>query len=202
LEVALTYSINDKVKFGDMSFDLQVEALGDKVVGEILSNGKILKRVEVEQTGSGKEDVERVFSHLKELLVSRIKERAVKKAVYLKDRLSKFFEVEEEQVKGFLMVVPTLEEPLRCMKGEMTPDLEEWLLALEEDFFNKYPFNPEVAFLNVKRKGEDVLVLFVQNKREGIKVVFAVSGVKLALVRRKLNAQNLRRIMASILRPN
>jgi len=103
----LTYSINDKVKFGDMSFDLQVEALGDKVVGEILSNGKILKRVEVEQTGSGKEDVERVFSHLKELLVSRIKERAVKKAVYLKDRLSKFFEVEEEQVKGFLMVVPT-----------------------------------------------------------------------------------------------
>jgi hypothetical protein len=199
----LGYSINDKVKFGDMSFDLQVEALGDRVVGEIVSNGKILKRIEVEQTGSGREEAQKIFAQLKELLVSRIREKAVKKAVYLKDRLSKFFEVEEEQVKGFLMVVPTLEEPLRCMKGEMTPDLEEWLNTLEKDFFSKFSsYEPEVSFITLKRKGEDILVLFVQNKREGIKVVFAVSGVKLALVRRKLNAQNLRRIMASILKPN
>jgi len=186
-----------------MSFDLQVEALGDRVVGEIVSNGKILKRIEVEQTGSGREEAQKIFAQLKELLVSRIREKAVKKAVYLKDRLSKFFEVEEEQVKGFLMVVPTLEEPLRCMKGEMTPDLEEWLNTLEKDFFSKFSsYEPEVSFITLKRKGEDILVLFVQNKREGIKVVFAVSGVKLALVRRKLNAQNLRRIMASILKPN
>jgi len=186
-----------------MSFDIQVEALGDRVVGEILSNGKVLKRVEVEQTGSGREDVEKVYAQLKELLVSRIREKAVKKAVYLKDRLSKFFEVEEDQVKGFLMVVPTLEEPLRCMKGEMTPDLEEWLLELEKNFFEKHgAFLPEVSFVNLKRKGEDIVVLFVQNKEEGIRVVFAVSGVKLALVRRKLNAKNLRRIMASILKPD
>jgi hypothetical protein len=198
----LGYSINDKVKFGDLSFDLQVEALEDKVVGEIISNGKVLKKVEIEKTGSDKEDAQKVFAQLKELLVSRIKEKAVKKAVYLKDRLSKFFEVEEEQVKGFLMVVPTLEEPLRCMKGEMTPNLEEWLLELEKNFFEKFPsFVPEVSFVNLKRRGENIVVLFVQNKEEGIKVVFAVSGVKLALVRRKLNAKNLRRIMASILKP-
>jgi len=199
----LGYSINDKVTFGDLSFDLQVEALEDKVVGEIISNGKVLKKVEAPKSGSDKEDAQKVFAQLRELLVSRIKEKAVKKAVYLKDRLSKFFEVEEEQVKGFLMVVPTLEEPLRCMKGEMTPSLEEWLNSFEKECSKRscrFCF-PEVAFFNIKKGRENILVLFVQNREEGIKVVFAVSGVKLALVRRKLNAQNLRRIMASILKP-
>lgn len=198
------YTVNDKLKFGDLSFDLQVEAVGNKVVGEIISNGKVLKKVVKETVeGNEKEAVSEVFSQLRELLLSRIRERAVKKAVYLKDKLSKFFEVEEEQVKGFLMVVPTLEEPIRCMKGEMTPLLEDWLAAVEDECDGKLPYcQPEVAFLTLKRGREKVLVLFVQNKEEGIKVLFAVSGVKLALVRRKLNAKNLRRIMASILKPS
>jgi len=188
-----------------MSFDLQVEAVGDRVIGEIISNGKVLKKVELktEDGENEREKVSEVYSQLKELLVSRIREKAVKKAVYLKDRLSKFFEVEEEQVKGFLMVVPTLEEPLRCMKGELTPKLEEWLNSFESECAERSCrfCLPEVVFFNVKRGREKILVLFVQNREEGIKVLFAVSGVKLALVRRKLNARNLRRIMASILKP-
>ena len=194
------YSINDKLNFGKHSFDLQVEAVGNKVIGEIISNGKVLKKVVKEIDGDNeKEAVSEVFAQLKELLLSRIKERAKKQAVSLRDKLSEFFEVEEEQVKGFLLVVPSLKEPVKCSKGEMTSNLEDWLSALEKDYFSRFSISPEVISLHLKRNNEDVWVLLVWIKEEDTKVVFAVSNVKLSLVRRKLKADNLKQIVESIL---
>jgi len=196
----LGYSINDKLNFGKHSFDLQVEAVGNKVIGEIISNGKVLKKVVKEIDGDNeKEAVSEVFAQLKELLLSRIKERAKKQAVSLRDKLSEFFEVEEEQVKGFLLVVPSLKEPVKCSKGEMTSNLEDWLSALEKDYFSRFSISPEVISLHLKRNNEDVWVLLVWIKEEDTKVVFAVSNVKLSLVRRKLKADNLKQIVESIL---
>jgi len=196
----LGYSINDRVRFGNLDFDLQVEVLPDKVIGEVISSGKVLKKVEVERSGSEREDGQRVFKALKELLISRLKKRAEEKALYLKEKLSEFFEVGEEQVEGFLMFVPDLGEPLRCRKGEMTPGLERWLLELEKNFLSRYSIKPDVLFVEIQKEGQRVFVFFAQNGEEGIKVVFAVSGVKLSLIRRKLSSASLTGMVSSVLK--
>lgn len=196
------YSVNDRIRFGGFAFDLQVEAVGDRVIGEIISNGKVLKKLTLPLNGRDeREVVSEVFSRLKELLLSRVKEKAVKKAIYLREKLSELFDVEEEQIRGFLLYVPALKEPVRCMKGELTGRLEEWLSSLEEAFLKKFTsYRPEVLTMNYSLGGEEVLVIFVRDGKEGVRVVSALSGVKLSLIRKKLNRETLQGVVRSVLK--
>ncbi len=195
------YSINDRVEVGKFVFDLQVEVVGSRVVGEILSNGRVLKKLVLPLNGQNeKEAVSEVFSQLKQLLLSRVKEKATQKAVSLKERLAEFFEVEENQVMGFLLSLPGLEEPVKCMRGELTPSLEKWLSSVEE-FSLKFPrYRPEVLTVTLDFSGEKVLAILVDDREEGVKVACAFSGVRLSLIRKKLNRGTLKEVIRSVIK--
>jgi len=103
------FSINDRINIGKYSFDLQTEAKGNKIIGEIIFQGKVLRKIE-----KPNEDPERerelafeVHQSLKQILMSKLQEKLKLKDKKLPDehklraQLLSFLEIEEQDLKAF-----------------------------------------------------------------------------------------------------
>jgi len=187
------FSINDRIKIGNYNFDLQTEAKKDKIVGEILFKGKVLKRIEreISDPSKEKEDTFALHKELKELLFLKFQEKGNfrKHSIdenKLKEELLHFLELKEENLKAFLIKEPSIEVFSIFDKNYRNLKIDEWIKALEDEIFSNFIYGfPRMMILPLKHQKELLLIIFL---KEGNKfnVVLAVSNIKLSILRKTL----------------
>ncbi|WP_457680761.1 hypothetical protein [Thermovibrio sp.] len=189
----MAISINDRLELGKYAFDIQTEVRGSKIVGEILSSGKVLKRLEKRCSEDCVEESRRLHASLKRLLVSRFVEKSKGsegKALFseelLKKELLSFLELEEERLRLFYFRRGSLKLLSSFGSKSLKVDPEEIFGAFEEEGIESFlsgSLRTLTLFLETE-EGEDFLLFLL--KGEGVKLALGVSGVKLGILRRKL----------------
>lgn len=190
------FSINDKISIGKYSFDLQTEAKGNKIIGEILSQGKVLKRIEETKYESGREREAtfKIHQKLKKLLISKFQEKASVKSEIsfdenaLRKQLLQFLELEEENLKVFFFKKEDVEIFSVFDKNYNWLKINEWIESIERKVFSKsfYGF-PYLTFLPLEWQGKKLLIILLKEIDKDFKITLVVSGIRFSILRKKLH---------------
>ena len=189
------FSINDRINIGKYSFDLQTEAKGNKIIGEIIFQGKVLRKIE-----KPNEDPERerelafeVHQSLKQILMSKLQEKLKLKDKKLPDehklraQLLSFLEIEEQDLKAFFFKQGNIEIFSifdQRFKGLL---IDEWVKSMEKEILHNFFFgSPHLIFLPVHWKKQKLTILFFNENKNKFKTALAVANVRFSFLRKKL----------------
>lgn len=179
------FTINDRLTVGNLAFDIQTELKNGKVIGEILSGGKVVKRVELAASGNPVEVVQQTHTKLKSFLIEKLKklgkksrrseETAPATGIKLRELVAEITGLLPEQVEGAYFAADGSE----IVEGEFLKELVE---ALEEKL-GRYKTKIVNKCKNITITTSSGTVIGV-SFGNGTRCAVAVNGVKPGFVRK------------------
>lgn len=220
--IIVGFSINDKIHIGHLSFDIQTEAKGNKIIGEILSQGKVLQRIEKEnpKPNSQQERTLTLELHksLKQLIISKIQEKSKSKKTKvikvleelnehkLRKELLKYLEINEENLKIFFFREENEKIEIHSIfdSNYKSFKIDKWIESIEEEFFTKSALLefcgiPHLILLPIKWQEHEAIILLLNEKDRKFKAVLVITNVRISIIRRKIhnNSNILKQIVKS-----
>ena len=202
------FSINDVVTFGKHKFDLQTETKDNKIIGEILCNGQLLKKVEREYTDFSKEKeiVLEVHQALKTFLIKSVQnkiETLKKDSTHklmsinkinknsLQQDLLKLLEVDRENLKIFFFKKGEFKTLSIFDDNYKELEIDNWLESVERLFQKTKSFSfygsPHFIFIPIYWKEEKVVIILLKESLKDIQIALAISKIRLSILRNRLS---------------
>ncbi len=196
-------SVNDIVKIGNLKFDLQTEVKGNKIVGEIFSQGRLLKKVEknIKEKNISPKDIFEFHNDLKENLIQTILKKTKAKEVkrtsidylQLREKLSSILEIDKENIKLFSCQSPDFhtntffDEKYRNLQIEkIVANLKE--KAKEISLLHKFFSSKNYLYFFFVFEGRYHLLILIH--KDDTSIITLISNPKLGIVRRKFKDVN------------
>ena len=177
------FTLNDRFTVGNLAFDIQTEIKNGKVIGEILTGGKVLKRVEVAASGNPIEAVRNTHQRLKESLLERLSRfKSRKKALNqklvkeVKETVCSALGIEEGQLSGLFFKVGEA----AVTEGTNLKEIAENFEKVKGKSKSKIIKEAEILILTV---ADGVVGVF---SKEGVTGALLVEGLKQGYLRKKL----------------
>jgi len=177
------FTLNDRFTVGNLAFDIQTEIKNGKVIGEILTGGKVLKRVEVAASGNPIEAVRNTHQRLKESLLERLSRFKSKKKTLnqklvkeVKETVCSALGIEEGQLSGLLFKVGGA----AVTEGTNLKEIAENFEKVKGKSKSKIIKEAEILILTV---ADGVVGVF---SKEGVTGALLVEGLKQGYLRKKL----------------
>jgi len=177
------FTLNDRFTVGNLAFDIQTEIKNGKVIGEILTGGKVLKRVEVAASGNPIEAVRNTHQRLKESLLEKLSRFKSKKKPLnqklvkeVKETVCSALGIEEGQLSGLFFKVGGA----AVTEGTNLKEIAENFEKVKGKSKSKIIKEAEILILTV---ADGVVGVF---SKEGVTGALLVEGLKQGYLRKKL----------------
>jgi hypothetical protein len=180
------FTLNDRLNVGSLAFDIQTEIRNGKIIGEILSGGKVVKKVEVAASNNPIEAVRNTHQRLKESLLERLNRFKNKKdgkrvlnlkpVKKIKETICSAFGMEERQLLGIFFKVGEA----AVTEGTNLKEIAENFEKVKGKSKSKIIKEAEILILTV---ADGVVGVF---SKEGVTGALLVEGLKQGYLRKKL----------------
>ena len=188
----MKYSVNDRIKIGNVFFDIQTESRNSKIVSELFYKGKVIKKIDKPLLDLlfEREEVVKLHNLMHNFLYEKIHETSNKNLpnktklldkLKIKESLLKLLEVDEDNLKFFFIKDGKLELFSTIERFCDHCHMDELIKEMREIELRDYGKSKNVIIdLKEENFGKSVFIYFIEGNKE---IFLWVTGINFAYLK-------------------